>query len=176
MAAIVTAGDVLARTGATVTDAQILQAQGIVELFTGSDLTRADWLNVFFPWPRDQRKVRLAIAYQAAFIAAHPDVFTSADVKTSMADGASQTGTEMWAQLAPLARVSLRKLTKNRSRSRHVHHPAGSLAGTRTGPHMPGSIQSWDGPNLDGVGVPFYDGTQEVPEWTDVMDNWTPLQ
>jgi hypothetical protein len=149
MASIVTAADVLSRTGATVTDAQIAQAQGIVELFTGYDLSTVDWSTVQVTFARDQRKLRLAVAYQAAFIAAHPDVFTSADVNTSTADGASQSGPQMWAQVAPLARVALRKLSKNRSRSVKV---------------VP-----------DELAVRFYNGVGPIPEWTDEYDQWVPL-
>jgi hypothetical protein len=149
MASIVTAADVLNRAGATVTDAQIAQAQGLVELFTGYDLSTVDWSTVQVTFARDQRKLRQAVCYQAAFIAAHPDVFTSADVETSTADGASQSGPQMWAQIAPLARIAMRKLSKNRSRSVKVEGPDCRL--------------------------PLYDGTGPVPEWTDQYDNWTPL-
>ena len=149
MAALVTIADVLTKTGATVTDPQILQAQGIVSLVTGMDLDAVDWNVLQVRWPRDQRKVRQAIAYQAAFIAAHPDVFTAADITTSTADGATQGYTDKGTVLAPLAKIALRKMSKFRSRSTHVRLPAQTPV--------------------------YWNGTVLVPEWTDALDEWVPF-
>lgn len=121
MAGIVDVAAVLDLTGATVTDAQILQAQGIVELFTGYELGSATWQTDQVPFRPDQLRLMKAVGYQAAFMVAHPDVFTAADISASSADGYSQSWNELGAVIAPLAKIALRRLTKNRSRSVRVH-------------------------------------------------------
>ena len=110
MAAIVSTARVLELTGVTVTDAHILQAQAIVGMKCGRDFDAADWA-ASVPFGRDRVNLAKAVAFQAAFIWAHPDVFTAADVRASSADGTSATYSETGIVLAPLAKMSLRSLS-----------------------------------------------------------------
>jgi len=118
-------------TGATVTDATITQAQGLMSLFSGYDLDADTLLTEDMTFLPDQRKIRMAVAYQAAFMVAHPDIFTAADISSSSADGYSQAWNELGAVIAPLAKIALRKLTRKRSRSVRVHAPFEAIQARR---------------------------------------------
>ena len=112
-----TPADVLALTGVTVTDAQLSQAQGIIDLFSGATLAAIDDISV-----RDLRFLKMAAGYQAAWQAAQVDVMTRTDVATLSQDGVSFTpGGPDALQLAPLARRCLDRLSWNRPRSLRLH-------------------------------------------------------
>ena len=121
MALLTTVDAVLDLTKATVSEADITAAQALVGLFTGYDLDADDVFTEQAPFARDQRRLAQAIGYQAAFISVHPDVFTASDITSSTADGYSQAYRELGNVIAPLAKIALRKLSKNRSRSVRVH-------------------------------------------------------
>lgn len=156
MAAITDIATVLSLTGQTVTDENITMAQGVISLLTGYDLDRDDVFTdtadtlAQVPYLKDQFRLRQAVAYEAAFVSVHPDVFTSANVSSASADGYSQAFNELGTVLAPLAAMAIRKLSKFRSRSVRVR-PFGVLDLVR------------------------YDGTGPVPEWTDRYDEWRPM-
>lgn len=138
MTAIVTAADVLALTGQTVTDAQITQAQGIISVKCGRDLSDAliftgTGLAVLVPFSRDQRLLKAAVAYQAAWMNAHPDTFLASDITQMTADGTSAAYKETGLYLAPLARVCLRRLSWQRTRSIHVDRAPVTAARDRRG-------------------------------------------
>jgi hypothetical protein len=125
MANLVTTAEVLALTGRTVTDTHVTQAQGIISVKCGRDLSDAlifsgTGLAALVPFSRDQRLLKQAVAYQAAWIPAHPDVFLAADITQMTADGTSAVYKETGLYLAPLARVCLRRLSWQRSRSIHI--------------------------------------------------------
>jgi hypothetical protein len=122
---IVSTAEVLALTGQTVTDDRITQAQGIISIKCGRDLSDAlvfsgTGLAVLVPFARDQRLLKSAVAYQAAWMNAHPDTFLAADITQMTADGTSAVYKETGLYLAPLARVCLRRLSWQRTRSIHV--------------------------------------------------------
>lgn len=125
MANIVTTADVLALTGQTVTDNHIAQAQGIISVKCGRDLSDAlifsgTGLAALVPFARDQRLLKQAVVYQAAWIPAHPDTFLAADIQQYTADGTSAVYKENGMYLAPLARTCLRRLSWQRTRSIHI--------------------------------------------------------
>jgi hypothetical protein len=110
--------EVLEYTGSTVTDAQITVANGVIDLFSGvTDLARDNLSD------RDLRLLSKAAAYQAVWQIAQVDVFTRTDVATSSQDGASftaPTGNPDFAQLAPLAKRCLDRLSWRKTRSVRV--------------------------------------------------------
>lgn len=103
-----TAVDVKALTGATVSDALIDQATGVIELTSGGRLARLDPEHVSernFDW------LRRAVSYQAAWMDAHPDYFERMDVADLDQDGVVATFRPDSLVLAPLARRCLKRLS-----------------------------------------------------------------
>lgn len=125
MTNIVTTAEVLSLTGQTVTDDRIAQAQGIISVKCGRDLSDAlvfsgTGLAILVPFARDQRLLKQAVVYQAAWMNAHPDTFLAADIQQYTADGTSAVYNANGMYLAPLARTCLRRLSWQRTRSIHV--------------------------------------------------------
>jgi hypothetical protein len=117
MANWATTDDVLAVTGSTVTDAELLQAQLIIEIV--ADVSPESSFEAGNPdvttgliSEKNLRYLMMAVAYQAAWMQAHPDVYTNADTKDVSEDGLSFTAGNKDANvLAPLARKCVRRLT-----------------------------------------------------------------
>lgn len=108
------AADVTARTGITVTEAQLGQAQGVVEIFadTTEDASDAGMIS-----SKNLRLLRNAVAYQAAWITQHPDAFTNIDTTQIQQDGIVATWTHHNATvLAPLAKRCIDRLSWRRTR------------------------------------------------------------
>jgi hypothetical protein len=106
-----TTTDVLDMTGVTVTAAQVLQAQTLIELFSGVDES-------YKISGRDVRHLRMAVAYQAAWMKGQIDVTTRTDVSTVTQDEMSFTYANTDAPVvAPLARAALKRLSWKTSRS-----------------------------------------------------------
>ena len=96
-------------TGMTVTDAQLSQAQGLVELFSGTTIAASAQGLIA---SKNLRLLRNAVSYQAAWIADHPDLFVNVDVRSISQDGASATLTHANARLlAPLAKRCIDRLS-----------------------------------------------------------------
>lgn len=108
-----TVTDVSTITGSTVDAGQLARATSLIELAVGRTED-----NTFIP-ARDLRWLKRAVAYQAAWMLAQPDLLTKADVKSSSQDGAWQVykGGQL---LAPLAKKCLKKLTWRGNRSVHT--------------------------------------------------------
>src|SRR6266403_2981739 len=110
-----TTADVLNITGKTVTAAQLQQAQFIVMLF--SDISpdasfETTGVATGLISPKNLRSLKFAVAYQAAWMPEHPDVFSNIDTTNVSEDGLSFTQAhENAAILAPLARRSIKRLT-----------------------------------------------------------------
>lgn len=116
-----TTAEVLTYTGITVTQAEVDQAQFIVELF--SDTTE-DASDQGFISSKNLRFLKMAVAYQAAWITEHPDLFTHVDVSTMLQDGLQYTqGHENAMLLAPFARRAINRLSWKRNRSIKVKRP-----------------------------------------------------
>ena len=102
-----TSGDVLAKTGATVTEGELAMAQGVVELFAGISEDNTSELH-----PRNARMLLLAVAYQAAWMQAQVDVTGRMDVAAVQQDGAQvERGHRDAMVLAPLASRALDRLS-----------------------------------------------------------------
>jgi hypothetical protein len=106
-----TTAEALTYTGIEVTEAEIQQAQFIVELF--ADVTEDATIS-----SKNTRLLKMAVAYQAAWITEHPDLFTHVDVSTMLQDGLQFTrGNENATLLAPLTRRAINRLSWRRNRS-----------------------------------------------------------
>ena len=75
-----TTGETLTYTGIEVTSAELNQAQFIVELF--ADVTEDAAIST-----KNLRLLKMAVAYQAAYITDTPDLFTHVDVSTISSGG-----------------------------------------------------------------------------------------
>lgn len=129
-----TVAETLTYTGITVTTAEVAQAQFIVELF--SDVTEDSTIST-----KNLRMLKMAVAYQAAFVTDHPDLFTHVDVSTMLQDGVQFTqGHENAMVLAPLARRAINRLSWRRNRSIKIRKPR---RGIRRMGYM-GALPSYD--------------------------------
>lgn len=118
-----TTTDVLNMTGTTVTDAEVTQAQYLVEMF--ADVTE-DSSDSGFVSSKNLRLLKLAVAYQAAWIVQHPDVFSVIDVTSATQDGMSWTiDNPGSAVMAPLARMAIARLSWKRNRSIYIRPMGG---------------------------------------------------
>lgn len=146
-----TTADVLTYTGATVADADVTRAQALIEVAVARAEADIDAGAV-----TDLRYLRMAVAYQAAWMASHPEVFTEADVEAVSVEGHSQSNrldpSALW--LAPLARKAMSRLSWRGSRS--------VQEGLSTAPTDPDDAWPWRGMDEYGnggyIGVPAYPG------------------
>ena len=109
MSEFATIAEVLALTGATVTTAQRSQAAVVIEMTTGliegTLEARSDISD------RDRYWLRVACAYQAAWLLSQPDFLTRDDVTSLSLDGQSASGKADWLVLSPLARRAMKRLS-----------------------------------------------------------------
>lgn len=117
-----TLSDVLTFTGVSVDGSTLAQAQGVVELMAG--VSYADTVDPTLTAlsARNLRKLKQAVAYQAAFMAQNEALFSRAAVAAISQDGLSVTVGSSGGQtdqtaliLAPLAKVALGGLSWRRS-------------------------------------------------------------
>lgn len=102
--------DVNTYTNSTVSQEDIEQAQAIIELFSGTT-EDADIVGT-----KNLRLLRMAVAYQAAWLTAHPDAFTNIDITSMQQDGVNFTNAHDNAGiLAPLAKRCLDRLSWRRA-------------------------------------------------------------
>lgn len=110
--------DVATYTGATVTDAEIIQAQAIVELF--ADVTE-EATDAGAVSGKNVRLLRMAVSYQAAWMTLNPDLFTHQDAQTVQQDSVAFTPAHANASLlAPLAKRSIDRLSWKRMRALRI--------------------------------------------------------
>lgn len=116
MATWATTADVLEYTGTTVTDAQITQAQGVIDIISGVTPDGDDVIST-----RDQRLLKQALAYQTVWMVNQIDVFTRTDVDSLTQDGLQiAPGNDDALILAPLAKRCLDRLSWRKARSLRV--------------------------------------------------------
>lgn len=116
-ALFVTVDDVRDITGVTVNNEQVLMAQHVIELainrrsLSSGDMTK-----------RDLHYLKLAVAYEAAYIDGHPEIFVQMDFQ-QLSQGDIFVGLNKGGQpyLAPLAKLAIQKLTWTRTRSIQVN-------------------------------------------------------
>lgn len=114
-----TTADVLNITTKAVGQDNIEAAQIMIEIF--SDVTEESSDNGLISG-KNLRLLKCAVAYQAAWMTAHPDQFTSTDFETFQMDGLSVTNAnENSLILAPMARRCIKRLSWKRNRSIHIN-------------------------------------------------------
>lgn len=108
--------ETLRYTGITVTEEELEQAQIMIELFT--EVTEDSSPNI---GPKNSRYLKMAVAYQAAWITQHPDLFTHVDVGNMIQDGLQFNPANANAfLLAPMASRAIRRLSWKRTRTLRV--------------------------------------------------------
>jgi hypothetical protein len=118
-----TTGDVPKYTGLTATEAQVAQAQFVVELFADTTEDASDAGNIS---PKNLRLLTQAVAYQAAWITQHPDAFTNMDTTSVSQDQVSATWLHANAHLlAPLAKRAIDRLSWKRIRPLRIRRRGG---------------------------------------------------
>jgi len=112
------AADVTGVTGVTVTDAQVMQAQAVMDMFSARTYEARPRIGT-----RDLHWLKLATAYQCAWMLAQPDLFTRLDFQTiAMGNRPVQLRSDALL-MGPLALKALRRCSWMRSRSVHVRSP-----------------------------------------------------
>lgn len=113
-----TTSDVATYTGISVTAAQVEQAQALVEIF--ADVTE-DASEGGLIAEKNLRLLKLAVAYQTAWITAHPDAFTNLDASSVSQDQVSANlRHENALILAPLAKRCIDRLSWKRNRALRI--------------------------------------------------------
>jgi hypothetical protein len=110
MATWADAARVLSLTGVTVTDAQLIQAQGVIETHVDIDPANpGDHLSA-----RDRERLVKAHAYQAGWMFDKIDLFSRTDISQISQDGVSVTYANPDAvELGPLAKRNIDQLSWN---------------------------------------------------------------
>lgn len=139
-----TVGETLTYTKITVDQADIESAQFMVEIF--SDVTEDADANIS---TKNLRLLKMAVAYQAAWISDHPDIFTHVDVSTMLQDGIQFTNAHANAGvLAPMAKRAIDRLSWKRNRSIKIKR---SKRQTQKGIGRIGYLGTIDSCSTDGV-------------------------
>lgn len=139
-----TVGETLTYTKITVDQGDIESAQFMVEIF--SDVTEDADANIS---SKNLRLLKMAVAYQAAWISDHPDIFTHVDVSTMLQDGIQFTNAHANAGvLAPMAKRAIDRLSWKRNRSIKIKR---SKRQTQKGIRRIGYLGSIDSCSTDGV-------------------------
>jgi len=100
-------------TGITVSQTQLDIAQFMVELFADVVYEQTGNLSV-----KNARLLKMAVAYQAAWVTDHPDLFTHVDITTMNQDGIFYVQRNENAYvLAPMAKRAISRLSWKRNRS-----------------------------------------------------------
>lgn len=116
---VATPAEVLKLTGATVDADGIEAATTIIEVFAGRDPEVWSKLRA-----RDQRHLKLAVIYQAGWLASHPEALGMMDVDSfSQLDQSASPRDSAALVLAPLAKRTLKRLSWKGIRSVPVSTP-----------------------------------------------------
>lgn len=119
--------DVTTYTGLTATAAQVEQAQALVEIFADTTTDASEAGNIS---PKNLRLLKLAVAYQTAWITQHPDAFTNIDLTQVQQDGVVATMQHNNALvLAPMAKRCIDRLSWRRTRSLRIGRMASAGSG-----------------------------------------------
>ncbi len=121
--------DVVTITGREATQESLAAAQVIVEIFSGTtELASDDELIA----SRNLRHLKTAVAFQAVWLDAHPDVLEAMDVEGVSQDGLNATYANANAHLlAPLANRCIARLSWRRQIQTGLRRNAGSDNGNR---------------------------------------------
>lgn len=125
MALFATIAEITTLTGVTVSETTRSIAAQSIEMKTGLIEGTLDARTDISD--RDLYWLKLATAYQAAWLQAQPDFLTRNDVSAVSADGQSATGRADWLTLSPMARSSIKRLSWVGTRSMLIGSPAARL-------------------------------------------------
>jgi hypothetical protein len=123
-----TTADVLAITGVQCTETDLLQAGFMIDMysgrpysFTGPDGSTYNWYENI--GDIDAYWMKLAVAYQVAWLQQQPDILTRIDMVNVPAKGRPLTLNPGGLILGPLAKMALRRVSWLRTRALHVRSP-----------------------------------------------------
>lgn len=128
-----TTAETLAYTSISVSQDNIDAAQAMIELFADVTEASSDAGNIS---PKNLRLLKLAVAYQAAWMTSQPDLFTRSDVGLMTQDGISFTSPHANSGLlAPMAKRAVDRLSWKRNRNQRIRPmlPNNFRAGTLEG-------------------------------------------
>lgn len=137
------AADVASITGVTVTDAQVMQAQAIIDMFSARTYDALSRIGT-----RDLHWLKLATAYQCVWMLSQPDLFTRLDFATIAAGSRPVQLKDDSLRIAPFAAKALKRCSWLRSRSLHVRSPfTDGLTPISSDPDSAGNdfFQLWQG-------------------------------
>ncbi len=123
-----TTAETLSYTGMTVSDDTLDSAQAMSELFSDVTETSSDAGLIS---PKNLRLLKLAVAYQAAWMTSQPDLFTRSDVGLMTQDGISFTSPHANSSvLAPMAKRAIDRLSWRRNRNQRIRPMRPNNVGT----------------------------------------------
>jgi len=131
-----TVADVLEITGETVTSAKLRQAQYVIDMKSGRSYEIHDML-VANSRRRDLHYLKLATAYQAAWMKSQPDMFGRMNLTNVNADSSSATFGVDAMSLGPLARGALKRVSWQGTRSLRVKKDPASVIPYMSGQRIP---------------------------------------
>jgi hypothetical protein len=152
-----TTAETLSYTNIAVSQDNLDSAQAMIELFADVTEVSSDAGNIS---AKNLRLLKLAVAYQAAWMTSQPDLFTRSDVGLMSQDGISFTSPHANSSiLAPMARRALDRLSWRRNRNQRIR------------PMRPNNITLG---NLEGYTVsdPWGDATNNDASVEDNMPGW----
>jgi hypothetical protein len=113
-----TTAETLSYTGIAVSQDNIDAAQAMIELFADVTEASSDAGNISL---KNLRLLKLAVAYQAAWMTMQPDLFTRSDVGLMTQDGISFTSPHANSGiLAPMSKRALDRLSWRRNRNQRI--------------------------------------------------------
>lgn len=146
-----TVAETLAYTRITVSQDTLDSAQAMIEVF--ADVTE-DSSDAGLISPKNLRLLKLAVAYQAAWMTNQPDLFTRSDVGLMTQDGISFTSPHANSGIiAPMAKRALDRLSWRRNRNQKIR------------PRIPNNFAAGD----------WSDPTNDDASLEDAQLGWEPL-
>lgn len=112
------AADVLTITDVTVTDAQVMRAQAMIDMYSARTYDAKARIGT-----RDQYWLKLAVIYQCAWMVGQPDLYTRLDFAAITMDRRAVALKDDSLRIAPMATKALKRCSWLRSRSLHVRSP-----------------------------------------------------
>jgi hypothetical protein len=137
------ASDVAAFTGVTVTDAQVMQAQAFMDMFSARTYEAVARIG-----SRDLYWLKLATSYQAVWMLSQPDLYSRLDFATITQGGRPVQLKDDSLRISPLAQKALKRCSWMRSRSLHVRSPfVDGLSPISSNPDSAGNdfYETWSG-------------------------------
>jgi len=153
-----TTADTLSYTGITVNQDTLDSAQAMVELFADVTETSSDAGLIS---TKNLRLLRLAVAYQAAWMTNQPDLFTRSDVGLMTQDGVSFTSPHAnSAIIAPMAKRAIDRLSWRRNRNQRIRpmRPNNITTGSLEGDYV--VTDPWSNPTNDDASL-----EDNIPGW-----------